>query len=135
MLLKVFVKRKAHGELCSNEFQYSEVFYEAPQISKARTDNGFEFTFANSNGEDWRAFCPTLTHGFELIADGITVDRYVTAVDEEALEMERRFNVEELTAFGNYILSAERNGRLAHETNQNCVTDADYRKFLADISK
>lgn len=42
-----------------------------------------------------------------------------------------QFTEKELVAFGNYVLSDERNESLVHETNKKEVTDADLANFKA----
>jgi len=84
MVLKIFVKRKAHGELITDEFEFVEGFSEASEIKKAEhldTEGNkiFLFSLGNADGEVWRDECRTKTHGFEIVNDkGFVLDRYVS---------------------------------------------------------
>lgn len=82
MLLKIFVKKKAQGELCTNEFEWTETLSQATEILKKETENGFEFCLNSVEGSTNRLYCPTQTHGFEISNDaGVVIERFVTAVN------------------------------------------------------
>lgn len=95
MLLKIFVKRKAHGgELCNAHIKDDvegetivEEFHEASEIRKIVTKNGFLFKMNGVDGEMWDAHCITCLMGFELQNErGLVIDRYVTAINEEEIK-------------------------------------------------
>lgn len=94
MLLKIFVKRKAHGELCNvmipddvENQTVVEEFHEASEIRKSEIKEGFLFKMNGMDGESWTASCLTVVMGYELQNErGLVVDRYVTAIDEEAIK-------------------------------------------------
>ena len=87
MLLKIFIKRKSHGELCTKDFEHCEQYHEYPVILKSEISEnlkteGFRFVLRSSDGEATDAYCPTDTHGFEILNEkGIIVDRYVSALN------------------------------------------------------
>lgn len=94
MLLKIFVKRKAQGELCNSHIPDAvenqtviEEFHEASEIRKLEIKNGFQFTLNGMDGETWTTYCLTPIMGFEHQNErGLVVDRYVTAVNEKEIE-------------------------------------------------
>lgn len=94
MLLKIFVKRKTHGELCNsmipddveNETVVEE-FHEASEIRKIQTKDGYLFKMNGVNGELWSAACITAIMGFELRSEqGLVIDRYVTTINEQEIK-------------------------------------------------
>ena len=94
MLLKIFIKRKAHGELCNamipddvERQTVVEEFHEASEIRKIETKKGFLFKMNGIDGETWDAHCISVIMGYELQNErGLVIDRYVTAVNEEEIK-------------------------------------------------
>lgn len=89
MVLRIFIKRKAHGELCTKDYEFFEQLIEAPEILKAYPDpksgtEGFRFVLKNTEGTQVaEAYCPTKTHGYEIKdASGNIIDRYITKIDD-----------------------------------------------------
>lgn len=93
MLLKIFIKRKSHGELCNSSIPDSvpgntivEEFHESSEIRKSETKDGFRFVMNGIDGETWDALCITCIMGFEIQNErGLVIDRFVTAIDEKAI--------------------------------------------------
>lgn len=129
MVLKIFVKRKAHGELCSTQFEWSDTLNQGVEILKKETANGFEFYINRADGTANQVYCPTATHGYEILNDfGAVIERYVTAVDEKAVRLNLDFIEDYAVAFGLYLLSDERMQKIS-EINRLRVTDADVENF------
>ena len=93
MLLRIFIKRKTHGELCNSmtpddikNQTVVEEFHEASEIRKIVNKDGYLFKMNGRSGEMWNAQCNVCVMGFELQNDkGVIVDRFVTPVNEEEI--------------------------------------------------
>lgn len=136
MVLKIFVKKRAHGELCTDEFEYSKTFHEAAEITqKEVVEKGnlktVIFSLKNTDGETWITGCSTNTHGYEILNDkGIVIERYVSAIRDSELP-KKKFTEEQLTSFGNFLLQekAEKEGVFNNPENSKLVTQGDYMKW------
>ena len=85
MLLKIFTKRKSHGEIIETEMAWKDSYLEGakvrmtPLIDKGRID----YYVVTSDNESESGSIDLATHGYELYLDsGVVVDKYVTAIKE-----------------------------------------------------
>lgn len=92
MVLRIFIKRKTGGELCTKNYEHFEQLIEAPEILKSEIDpklnsKGFKFTVKNFDGSEVReAYCPTDTHGFEIYdSRGTTISRYISKTETQVI--------------------------------------------------
>lgn len=89
MILKVFTKRKPHGELIHTGLEWKDGLFEGKTIRSKPIKGGFEFSIPAMREEERLQLIKVTTaiSGYEVFNDqGISIEKYVTPISEKELE-------------------------------------------------